>query len=148
MTDTRAERKARRVARKANRQERKQKLKALVSAAENAKFTFDLDSNPPPKFETVFGEVWPVLEPALAYLESTKMTGEKTDKALADIIALGNQIKNGASQEEQNKFVQDFNKVWKYLNIGLGVLKAVVNDKADAVIDDIIDVGDWLSGNE
>lgn len=148
MSDKKAARQARRAARRAGRADRRTKLKAIETAAENAKFTVDLDSDPPPKFITVFDEVWPVLEPVLAYLESLKVTGPKSDAVLADVIASGNQIKNGASEAEQNKFVQDLDKVWKYVNMGLGILKAAVGDKADAVIDDIIDVGDWLTGSE
>jgi len=148
MSDRKAARQARRAKRKQDRQERKAKLKALVTAAENAKFTVDLDSDPPHKFITVLHEVWPVLEPVLDYVESMKITGDKTDEVIAAIIALGNQIKEGGTEDTQNKFVVEFNKVWKYVNMCLGVLKAVVNDKADEVIDDIIDVGDWLTAND
>ncbi len=148
MSTKSAARKARRAARKTERSARKAKLSALVSAAEHATFTVDLDASPPPKFIQVFDEVWPVLEPALAYVESLKITGDKSDQALEALIALGNQVKNGASETEQNKFVADLDKVWRYVNMGLGVLKVVVNDKADATIDDIIDIGDWLTGNE
>ena len=142
-----AERQARRAARKAAKAERKSQLNRLIEAIKNSKIDFKPDGDHKIPFVDVFNEFWPILDPALKYAIAMKKTNEKTDKALQDVWDVGNAIANGGGSDQESAFMKKFDTIWDVLGGILHVVEELpfFNDKVKGVIEDIIDIGDWIS---
>lgn len=140
------ERKARRQARKAQRQARKQELKRLIEAIENANITFkpddDLDQI---GFIQVFNQIWPVLDPALKFAIALKVTGKKLDTTLEDVHKVGQLVSQGG-EDSVSDFKEKFAAAWDKIAFALGAIQMFTKDNVDDVIDDIIEIGDWIAG--
>ena len=143
--EQKAIRKANRAERKKLRKEKKIKFKEIVAAAGNVNITVDLDASEP-KFVDAFNQIWPLLKPVLEYAELVNITGEKVDKVLRTVIDLGVRISTGeASQSEQTAFISTLDTIWNPVKTVLGIIVAFTNDKVDKVINQIIEIGDWIT---
>ena len=146
---TKAERKAirkeNREIRKKQRKEKKAKFNAIIDAVGNNKITIDLDQAEP-TFVVAFNQAWPILKPILEYAELVKITGAGADKVLRTVIDLGNRLSAGqASAGEQSAFISTLDTIWQPVKTVLGILVTFTDDKVDKVINDIIEIGDWIT---
>jgi hypothetical protein len=146
---TKAEQKAirreNRAMRKKLRSEKKIKFKEIVDAAGNANITIDLDASEP-KFADAFNQIWPLLKPVLEYAKLINLTGEKVDKVLQTVIDIGERISTGnASPDEQTAFISTLDTIWNPVKAVLGIIVTFTNDKVDKVINQIIEIGDWIT---
>ena len=146
---TKAERKAarkqNRELRKTLRKERKTKFKAIVDAAGSVNINIDLDAAEP-KFADAFNQVWPLLKPILEYAELVRITGTGADKVIRTVIDLGERISTGtASSGEQSAFISTLDNIWNPVKAVLGIIVTFTNDKVDKIINDIIEIGDWMT---
>ena len=146
--ERKAQRRAKREQRRANKTLRREKFNELVSNAKDLDFKFDLDTEDP-DFADVFNEVWPVLRPTLQYAELIKITGPKADKVLRTIVDIGHRISTGdASKEEEIKFIVYLDSYWDKVAWALEIAKTFTPDNVDDVIDQVIEVGEWITDNE
>ena len=146
--ERRALRKAKKEQRKAIKKLRKAKFGEIVASAQVMDFKFDLDTEDP-DFADVFNEVWPVLKPTLEYAELIKITGPKADKVLRTIVDIGHRISSGdASEEEQLKFIVYLDSYWDKAAWAFEIVKTFTPDNVDDVIDQVIEVGEWITDNE
>jgi hypothetical protein len=142
--ERKAIRKEKREMRKTLRKERKTGYNAIVAAAGKTKITIDLDKAEP-KFVDAFNQVWPLLKPILEYAELVKITGPGADKAIRAVIDIGERISKGtASDAEQTEFIKTLEKIWQPVKAVLGILVTFTNDNVDKVINQIIEIGDWI----
>lgn len=146
---TRAEKKAlrkqNRELRKKLRKEKKIKFRAIVEAAAITNITIDLDAGEP-KFVDAFNQIWPLLKPVLEYAEIVRITGQGADKVIRTVIDLGERISSGtASEGEQTAFIGTLDNIWIPVKTVLGIIVTFTNDKVDKIINDIIEIGDWIT---
>jgi hypothetical protein len=143
--EKKAARKQNRELRKTLRKVRKTKFKAIVDAAGIVNINFDLDAAEP-KFADAFNQIWPVLKPILEYAELVKITGTGADKVIRTVIDLGERISKGtASSGEQSAFISTLDNIWNPVKTVLGIIVTFTNDKIDKIINDIIEIGDWMT---
>lgn len=143
--EKKAARKQNRELRKTLRKVRKTKFKAIIDAAGIVNINFDLDAAEP-KFADAFNQIWPVLKPILEYAELVKITGTGADKVIRTVIDLGERISNGtASSGEQSAFISTLDNIWNPVKTVLGIIVTFTNDKIDKIINDIIEIGDWMT---
>jgi hypothetical protein len=143
--EQKALRKQNRALRKKLRKEKKIKFNEIVEAAGSANITIDLDAAEP-KLVDAFNQIWPILKPVLEYAELVNITGEKVDKVLRTVIDLGNRISTGdASQSEQTVFISTLDTIWNPVKAVLGIIVTFTSDKVDKVINQIIEIGDWIT---
>lgn len=138
-----------RSARKANRQARKAQRNRLIAAVKNAvehkTITFKPDAGGvEPPFVDVFNQIWPILDPALKFTET--YTNDATDAVLDNVWVAGNVIANGGTEADISTFRAKFDKVWDKISTYLELAQALTNDQTDKVIDQVLDIGDWISG--
>jgi hypothetical protein len=148
---TKEERKARRIEKKMERREsrklRKIKAKAFKAAMANNKINIDIDNKP--GFVEVFNQFWPLAKPAFEFVVTLRITKDKADVVLNTIIDLGDRISNGeASAEEETEFIGLLISVWSGVKMGLEILQIVTGKKADDIIDNIIETGEYILGDE
>jgi len=143
--EQKAARKQNREMRKSLRRARKTKFKAIVDAAGSVNINFDLDAAEP-KFADAFNQVWPLLKPILEYTELVRITGTGADKVIRTVIELGARISTGtASPGEESAFISTLDNIWNPVKTVLGIIVTFTNDKVDKIINDIIDIGDWMT---
>lgn len=143
--EQRALRKQNRELRKKLRKEKKIKFRAIVDAAVNTNLSVDLD-NTEPGFAEVFNQVWPILKPVLEYAELVRVTGQGADKVIRTVLDLGERISTGAaSDSEQTAFVRTLDTIWNPVKTVLGIIVTFTDDKVDKIINDIIEIGDWIT---
>ena len=146
--ERRAIRREKREMRKTLRNLRKDKFSEIRAVAEQTDITIDLD-NAEPKFVDAFNQVWPILKPVLEYAELVKITGPGADKAIKTGIEIGERISTGTvSDAEQTEFINKLGTVWQPAKTALGIIVTFTNDKADKVINDIVEIGDWITGDQ
>jgi len=143
--EQKAARKENREIRKSLRKARKTKFRAIVEAAGKTNITIDLDAGEP-KFVDVFNQIWPVLKPILEYAEIVKFTGAGIDKVIRTVIDLGERISTGAASEgEQTAFISTLDTIWSPVKMALGIIVTFTDDHIDKIINDIIEIGDWIT---
>lgn len=143
--EQRAIRKQNRELRKKLRKEKKIKFRAIVEAATKSNITVDLDSGEP-RFVEVFNQVWPILKPVLEYAEIVRITGQGADKVIRTVLDLGERISLGtASEGEQTAFISTLDTIWNPVKTVLGIIVTFTDDKVDKIINDIIEIGDWIT---
>ena len=136
--------------RRANRKERRAQKKRLISAIqyaiENNTITFKPDSDDAqPEFADVFNQIWPILDPALKFAKT--YTNADTDRVLQDVWDAGNAIATGGANADESAFQQKFDEIWDKVSSYLELVQTFTNDKVDAVIDKVLDIGDWIAGD-
>ncbi len=143
--EQKALRKQNRELRKKLRKEKKVKFGAIVDAAAKTNITIDLDAGEP-KFVDVFKQIWPLLKPVLEYAELVRITGQGADKVIRTVIDLGERISSGtASDGEQTAFISTLDTIWNPTKTVLGIIVTFTDDKVDKIINDIIEIGDWIT---
>ena len=147
---TKEERKQLRKQKRAERKEfkklKKGKFNDIVSAVTRSKIDIDLDVAEP-KFVTAFNQVWPILKPILEYAEMVRLTGPGADKAIRIVIELGERISTGAASDaEESAFIGTLDSVWEPVKTVLGILATFTDDKVDEVLNKIVEIGDWITG--
>lgn len=136
--------------RKANRAARKVQKKRLIAAVEHAiennTITFKPDAGgATPAFADVFNQIWPILDPALKFAET--YTNDATNAVLEDVWDAGNAIATGGANADESAFQAKFDQVWDKISKYLELIQTFTNDKTDAVIDKVLDIGDWIAGD-
>ena len=145
---TKEERKKARAERKKNKALKREKFNNVISATKTLNIQFDPDTGKP-KFVDGFNSIWVILKPALEYAELIRITGPKADAAIRTVLDLGARISTGnASDEEQTLFIQKYDAIWGFASQALEIIKTFTDDKADEVIDKVIDIGDWMSSEK
>ena len=131
----RAERDQIRAKRKKNFQKLKDKFEKMADPPEDA------------TREQKFKAYWPFFERVLIFLRDLKITKERADLKIDEIIEWGNSVKSGEAVGTSNQFAKRFGKAWKGIRF---ILKfaSFIREKWDTVIDKIIDIGDFLAGWE
>ncbi len=139
-------RNARRQARKAKRSERREDLKVLLNAIQNAGSISIPEDDSSPNFISKFNEIWPILKPALKFAIKLRLTDEKADKVLEAVLTAGELVAKGGSAADQSAFQEKFRDAWDKIEIALEVIQLVTPANVDKVIDDVMEVGDWIAG--
>lgn len=133
--------------RQAQRQERKQKLEALISAAENVPEMSD--SEMMQNYEKQFDKVWPLMKAALQFAASLRVTGNKADAALEEIVTIGDRMAAGdATAADKDQFEQKLSKIWGVARMGISAAMVLTNDKVDAVLEKVLGIGDWITDTD
>lgn len=131
--------------RKQQKRQKREKFNQLISTANSLSIQFDPDGEKP-KFVDAFNSVWPILQPALEYAQLIRITGPKADIILQTVTEIGNRISTGqASIEEQSIFIQKYTSIWNTVSQALEIIKTFTDEKADTVIDKVLDIGDWIA---
>lgn len=145
---TKEEKQQARDERKKNKALKREKFNSIVSATKTMNIQFDPDSGKP-KFVDGFNSIWLILQPALEYAELIRITGPKADAGIRAVLDLGARISTGnASEQEQTLFIQKYDTIWGIASQALEIIKTFTDDKADDVIDKVIDIGDWMAGQK
>lgn len=143
--EQKALRKENRELRKKLRKEKKIKFRAILDAADKTSISVDLDAGEP-RFVDIFNQIWPLLKPVLEYAELVRITGQGADKIIRTVIDLGERISLGtASEEEQTEFISTLDNIWIPVKTVLGIIVTFTDDKVDKIINDIIEIGDWIT---
>ena len=143
--EQKALRKQNRELRKKLRKEKKIKFRAIVEAAAITNISVDLDEGEP-RFADVFNQIWPILKPVLEYAELVRVTGQGADKVNRTVLDLGERISTGtASDGEQTAFISTLDTIWNPVKTLLGIIVTFTDDKVDKIINDIIEIGDWIT---
>ena len=146
--ERRAIRRQKREMRRMLRKEKKSKFNAILTAAGSSSITIDLDAAEP-KFIEAFNQVWPILKPILEYAELVKITGPGADKVIRTLIDTGERISTGtAGPGEESVFITTLDSIWQPVKTVLGIIITFTDDKVDKVINDIIEIGDWITGDK
>jgi len=145
---TKEEKKLARVERKKNKKLKREKFNQVIAATKDVNIQFDPDTEKP-KFVDGFNSIWQILQPALEYAELIRITGPKADKIIRTVLDLGHRISTGnASDEEQILFIQKYDAIWGFASQALEIIKTFTDDKADEVIDKVIDIGNWMASQK
>lgn len=145
---TKEERKLAKAERKKNKALKREKFNQVIAATKNANIQFDPDAGQP-KFVDGFNSIWKILQPALEYAELIRITGPKIDVIIRSVLDLGTRVSTGnASAQEQTLFIQKYDAVWGIASQALEIIKTFTDDKADEVIDKVIDIGDWMASQK
>jgi hypothetical protein len=136
------ERKQKRDLRKMNRGARKQAFDKFIEAVKAFK---DLDLKQAIGYQEKFLKVWPAIKPTLEFAITLKFTGQGFDNAAQEIITLGDNIfKGNSSEANKTEFLNKLKDIWEKIDMTLEIIKYVTNDKTDAIIDKVIEIGEWL----
>jgi hypothetical protein len=135
-------RKQKRVLRRQYRKERKVAFDKLIEALK-AFMEIDLKEKLP--YKDRFKQVWPAVKPTLEFAITLNITGEKFDTPAKQLVIFGDNLYGKAlTEQEAIDFLAELSEIWETIESVLDVLKIVVPDKVDAVIDKIIEIGEWL----
>jgi hypothetical protein len=135
-------RKQKRELRKLNRKERKKAFKKFLEAIMVFK---DLDLKEKLPYKDKFKQVWPAIKPTLEFATILKFTGEKFDLAARQIVLTGDNLAGSQFKESDAvDFLAKLAGIWENIESVLEIAKVVSDDKTDAVLDRIIEIGDWL----
>lgn len=141
---TKEERKANREIRKAKRKLRNEKFKKVLELAGQIPEPEDENFLKLPKEK--FKLYWPAMEAVLDFIATLKITGEKFDKVIYRIIAIGSKMEDGsASVQEGEEFIEKMQHIWKLVRKLATLVTLLTDDKTDEVIEKIIAVGDWIT---
>jgi hypothetical protein len=135
-------RKQKRELRRLNRMERKQAFGKFLEAIMVFK---DISLKEKLSYKDKFNQVWPAVKPTLEFAIILKFTGEKFDMTAKQIVVTGDNLYGSeVSDTEAIDFLAKLSGIWENIDNVLEIVKAVTDDKSDAVIDKIIEIGDWL----
>ncbi len=135
-------RKQKRELRRLNRMERKQAFGKFLEAIMIFK---DISLKEKLSYKDKFKQVWPAVKPTLEFATILKFTGEKFDMTAKQIVVTGDNLYGSEiSDTEAIDFLAKLSGIWENIDNVLEIVKAVTDDKSDAVLDKIIEIGDWL----
>jgi hypothetical protein len=139
-------RKQRRELRRINRNERKLAFGKFLEAIMVFK---DLDLKEKLPYKEKFKQVWPAVKPTLEFAIILRFTGEKFDMTAKQIVVAGDILYgNQLSEPDAIDFLAKLSSVWENIDTVLEIVKVASDDKTDAVLDKIIEIGDWLFERE
>ena len=120
----------------------KKQLDALKIQAEGLNVTLDpAKSFKQAELVAKWDEIWPFLKGVLEYVRDAKLTGNKLDKKIDKIIALGDKVTNSSSLKA---FFAEVQKYLKWIRAVIKILIHLTNDKVDAVLNKILAILDWM----
>lgn len=135
-------RKQRRELRRLNRKERKAAFSKFLEALSAFK---DLDLKERLPFREKFKQVWIPVKATLEFAIILKFTGEKFDMTARQIVVAGDDLYGvDVSEADALDFLAGLASVWENIEIVLEIAKIVTDDKTDAVLDKITEIGEWL----
>jgi uncharacterized protein YqgC (DUF456 family) len=135
-------RKQRRLLRKQYRKERK---KAFINLISTLKTFQEIDLKEKLPYQEKFKQVWPAVKPTLEFIILLKITRERFDVPARKIVILGDKLSGmDITEEEALDFLDDLGIIWDIAESALETLKIALGEKADAVIDKIIEIMEWL----
>jgi hypothetical protein len=135
-------RRQKRVLRRQYRKERKEAFEMLIKAL---KAFMDIDLKEKLPYKDKFKQVWPAVKPTLEFAIILNITGEKFDATAKQLVLFGDNLyAKPITEQEAIDFLADLGEIWETIESVLEVMKIVVPDKVDAVIDKIIEIGEWL----
>ena len=143
-----ARRMARRKARSVQKNDQRAKLKVLKDEVAKTPSMNDLETT---IYEEQFSKVWPAVRAALEFSISLRISRERLDKTLSRIVLIGDKMATGndLTDEESLEFLEKLERVWDWVRGILTVVIALSPDgKVDQVIDKIIEIGDWILGDD
>jgi hypothetical protein len=146
--DCKAIRKQNREVRRMLRKEKISRFRAIVASANTTSITIDLDTAGP-EFMNTFNPIWPIMKPLLEYAELVKITGKETEKVIRTLTDKGQRIFTGSSDSgEELIFINMIKTIWQPVKVVPGIVVTFTNDYADKVINDIIEIVDWITQTE
>jgi hypothetical protein len=86
---------------------------------------------------------WKLIKPILKVAKL--ITPPKIDKSIDEFIAIVNQLCGETTEEEQSLLLEKFAIVWWVIVPILKAAKGITPPKADAIIDDVLKIGDLLA---
>lgn len=135
-------RKQKREIRKIDRKARKIAFTKLLEAVKAVK---DVDISKDLPYRDKFKQVWPIVKPTLEFAVVLKATGKKFDLAANKIIVFGDDLAGQeVTDEKAIEFLDKLADIWEKVEYVLEILKIVMDDKKDEIIDKVIEVGEWL----
>ena len=134
-------------ARKAAKETRRAKLAEIIHLASSTPDVPEEFENS--DFAERFTEYWPLLRAGLEFVEDSWLTGKKTDEALQHIVAVGDNVtRQEVESHEMEDFIEKIQKIWDVVSRVLYVATVFTNDDTDEVLEKIIDIGNWVTGED
>ena len=109
-------------------------------------FKRDLVEGTPSSVDEVLGKLkiyWKVIKPVLRVAKL--ITPQKIDKGIDEFIVIVDRLCGGASGEEQSQLLEKFAIVWGIVTPILEAAKGITPPKADAIIDEVLKIGELLA---
>jgi hypothetical protein len=109
-------------------------------------FKRDLVLDTPRSVDDVLAKLktyWKVIKPLLKVAKL--ITPKKIDKAIDEFITIVDKLVGGASVDEQSQLLERFAAIWGTVRAIMDAAKGITPPKADAVIDEVIKIGDLLA---
>lgn len=86
---------------------------------------------------------WKVIKPLLKIVKI--VTPRKIDKVIDEFIAIVDKLLGGVSEDEQSLLLEKFAAIWGTIKPILVNVKGITGQKVDAIIDEVIKIGDILA---
>lgn len=135
-------RKQKRELRKFNRKERKQAYTKFLEAIMVFK---DLELKEKLSYKEKFRQVWPAIKPTLEFAVILKFTGDKFDMSARQVLVFGDQLYGSEITDEGAvEVLTRLSGIWENIESVLEIIKVITDDKTDAIIDKVIEIGEWL----
>ncbi|MGE0635800.1 MAG: hypothetical protein AB7P01_05120 [Bacteroidia bacterium] len=138
--------KEKRILRREMRKQRREKMNTLLDLGKNIPdlpTTITADN-----YQQVFRSYWPFLKEAFSLIKALKITGQKTDDTMDELIKLGISIAENNDGDAKAKFQEKLSGIWSTIKTVFNLIMTFSPDKVDNVIDKIIEVGDWITGDK
>lgn len=87
-------------------------------------------------------QIWTPVRKVLEYAKAMKLTGDRADKKLDEIIALGDKVADPATLQS---FLAAIKKVWKIVRVVLVPLSHTGKPEFQAAVQKFITILDWLT---
>jgi hypothetical protein len=88
---------------------------------------------------------WKLIKPILKVAKL--ITPPKVDKGINEFIAVVDKLTGGATADEQSVLLEKFAVVWGIVKPILESVKSITGPKVDAIIDEVIKIGDLLAAS-
>ena len=103
-------------------------------------------SKSPDKVDDVLSKLKIYWKPVKLVLKVAKLiTPQKIDKGINEFIAVVDRLCGGATDEEQSQLLDKFAVIWGIVMPILVTAQEITGPKVDAVIDEVLKIGDLLS---
>jgi hypothetical protein len=112
-------------------------------------FQLAVIGNNPPTVDEVLAKLkvyWKVIKPVLKVAKL--ITPPKVDKGVNEFISVVDKLTGGATGDERSKLLEKFAIVWGLVRPILVTAKDITGPKIDAIIDEVVKIGDLLTKSE